>query len=339
MTTDKDTTHTSTAMADLPDSILGLAMDETHDAFTSWVPGEREAYKIGFRGALQASAALARRSTQPVAPSPQVAEGAGWDYDLMGVPNEDVAALWRSCGHSGTPPYSFANRLQEKLRAAIAASRRASGGDAEKLASYPLEDFAEESAPDGKVLFGAADWKLTVGDVRAARASIATPAPASAGQATPALVEPTKICRAPDGCPDPWKCSSAKAGDCGALNIAAQPAEGSAPAWGKCQVLKPAEGAGQAGQVAMSELMEFAEKRLGLDLHGQTFADLVGLFDALTPTERAAAPAEHVLMPKNLTKEMRAVLKEAAPRWNAESIYANLIDATQQPSAQESSNG
>lgn len=52
--------------------------------------------------------------------------------------------------------------------------------------------------------------------------------------------------------------------------------------------------AGQAGQVAMPELMDFAEKRLGLDLHGQTFADLVGLFDAAIPTESAAAPADTV---------------------------------------------
>lgn len=32
----------------------------------------------------------------------------------------------------------------------------------------------------------------------------------------------------------------------------------------------------------MPELFEFAEKRLGLDLHGQTFADLLGLFEHYT---------------------------------------------------------
>lgn len=50
---------------------------------------------------------------------------------------------------------------------------------------------------------------------------------------------------------------------------------------------KPAAG------VPMDELMTFAKYRLGLDLHGQTFADLVGLFDAAS-TIGAAQTADQV---------------------------------------------
>lgn len=32
-------------------------------------------------------------------------------------------------------------------------------------------------------------------------------------------------------------------------------------------------------------------------------------------------------MPLSLTPEMKAVLKEVAPKWNAESIYSSLIEA------------
>jgi len=43
------------------------------------------------------------------------------------------------------------------------------------LAAYPLEDFAMmgPGAPDSIQLFGACDWRLTVGDVRKAREALA----------------------------------------------------------------------------------------------------------------------------------------------------------------------
>lgn len=37
------------------------------------------------------------------------------------------------------------------------------------LASYPLEEFAQESKKDSVVLFGANDWAVRIGDVRKAR--------------------------------------------------------------------------------------------------------------------------------------------------------------------------
>lgn len=40
------------------------------------------------------------------------------------------------------------------------------------LAAYPLEEFGLEEKPDSYVLFGANDWRLTVGHVRAARAAL-----------------------------------------------------------------------------------------------------------------------------------------------------------------------
>lgn len=40
----------------------------------------------------------------------------------------------------------------------------------QSLASYPLEEFALESKPDNRQLFGANDWKLSVGNVKRARA-------------------------------------------------------------------------------------------------------------------------------------------------------------------------
>lgn len=40
----------------------------------------------------------------------------------------------------------------------------------QSLSSYPLEEFALESKPDNRQLFGANDWKLSVGDVKRARA-------------------------------------------------------------------------------------------------------------------------------------------------------------------------
>lgn len=46
---------------------------------------------------------------------------------------------------------------------------------------------------------------------------------------------------------------------------------------------------------------------------------------ALQPVQADLSDA--VLMPRKLTGDMKTVLKEAAPRWNAESIYASLIDA------------
>jgi hypothetical protein len=55
-----------------------------------------------------------------------------------------------------------------------------------KLAAYPLEDFGLIAAADGKPLFGACDWKLTVGDVRAARAELAN-APAETPPAAGAI--------------------------------------------------------------------------------------------------------------------------------------------------------
>ena len=82
--------------------------------------------------------------------------------------------------------------------------------------------------------------------------------------------------------------------------------------------------------IPMDELIAFAKDRLGLDLHGQTFADLVGLFDDFSAASTPAAPAVpegFVLMPFELTSEMRAVIKEVAPRWNADSIYNNLLAA------------
>lgn len=42
------------------------------------------------------------------------------------------------------------------------------------LAAYPLEEFGiDETDRDNKRLFGANDWRLVVGDVRAARAALA----------------------------------------------------------------------------------------------------------------------------------------------------------------------
>lgn len=40
------------------------------------------------------------------------------------------------------------------------------------LAAYPLEDFGMLNAADDKPLFGACEWRLTVGDVRKARKAL-----------------------------------------------------------------------------------------------------------------------------------------------------------------------
>lgn len=41
------------------------------------------------------------------------------------------------------------------------------------IADFPLEAFAYEQAPDNKMLWGADEWRLTVGDIRSARAAVA----------------------------------------------------------------------------------------------------------------------------------------------------------------------
>lgn len=46
------------------------------------------------------------------------APSVSWDYATMGLPNEEVAELWRASGHSGVVPFSFANRIQERLHSA-----------------------------------------------------------------------------------------------------------------------------------------------------------------------------------------------------------------------------
>lgn len=43
----------------LHNAIMNIQMDESHDAFTAWNAGEREAYKIGHRDARHAAAELA----------------------------------------------------------------------------------------------------------------------------------------------------------------------------------------------------------------------------------------------------------------------------------------
>lgn len=43
----------------------------------------------------------------------------------------------------------------------------------EILAAYPLEEFSNENKPDDQPLFGANNWLLTVGQVRAARKALA----------------------------------------------------------------------------------------------------------------------------------------------------------------------
>ncbi len=40
------------------------------------------------------------------------------------------------------------------------------------VAAYPLEDFGIENSRESKPLFGANNWRLTVGDVRQARAAL-----------------------------------------------------------------------------------------------------------------------------------------------------------------------
>jgi hypothetical protein len=42
-------------------------------------------------------------------------------------------------------------------------------GQANKLASFPLEHYAD--SPDDEILVGFQNWQLTVGDVRAAKAA------------------------------------------------------------------------------------------------------------------------------------------------------------------------
>lgn len=49
--------------------------------------------------------------------------------------------------------------------------------------------------------------------------------------------------------------------------------------------------------------------------------------DAEQRASSVAAPKGYKLVPINPTPEMEAVIKEVAPRWNAASIYANLLAA------------
>lgn len=165
------------AVLAIPTAILHLPCNRTMSHFAT--VHEMNSYKEGHRDARHAAADLVLARADELkalaAPSPQVADIAVWDYDLMGVPNEEVAALWRSCGHSGTPPYSFANRLQEKLRDAIAASRRAAGGGVVEALRRVCTHEKRSSAQINQ------DWDR-------ARAVLARyeSAPASAGQAAPA---------------------------------------------------------------------------------------------------------------------------------------------------------
>jgi len=223
------------------------------------------------------------------APSPQVADIAVWDYDLMGVPNEEVAALWRSCGHSGTPPYSFANRLWEKLRDAIAASRRAVGD-----AIVPSFDcsLAAVDAYDPQSFINGAKWaqeKLLA-------------APASAGQAAPA----------PEGLrqavymalhyymsvqePNEWEATDA-AIEALQKYLAAQPAEGAGQAGQVAdaaleRAAKIAENFGPSRPIATPRPSEIIKGRWeGEQAASSTIAALIrGCKYA--PTERAAAPAD-----------------------------------------------
>lgn len=192
--------------------------------------------------------------------------------------------------------------LADEARDAIAASRRAAGGEvavsrdlAQRLydrlhkaqifalagevrkamdAATPAPASAGQAAPMqsaakkhraqiAEVVHGTSLPPLERGELTLAIADLLDDAlaaqPASAGQAAPADTECTGA-SLPGAMPaliDSWKRHSKLAENAyfkdfiGQLEsvLAAQPAEG-APAWGKCQVLKPAEGAGQAvGQI------------------------------------------------------------------------------------------
>lgn len=58
---------------------------------------------------------------------------------------------------------------------------------------------------------------------------------------------------------------------------------------------------------------------------GQTRTEIWPIYAA--PSLEAQPAGEVVIMPQRLTPRMKQVLKEVAPKWNAESIYANLYDA------------
>jgi hypothetical protein len=112
MTTDKETTHATPAMADLSERAIYSVLYEM-----------RLAPRHQLKEAAKRVAALARRAAQPVAPSPQVAEG------------EDIAAKLK-----------VANRCivrlateNEDLRDAIAASRHAAGGEVMYQAQFDGE--------------------------------------------------------------------------------------------------------------------------------------------------------------------------------------------------------
>lgn len=60
------------------------------------------------------------RSILAAPAAPTDAKLGAWDYNLMGLPNEEVVALWRASGHSGTVPFSFAQRIQDRMLSAAA---------------------------------------------------------------------------------------------------------------------------------------------------------------------------------------------------------------------------
>lgn len=52
------------------------------------------------------------------------------------------------------------------------------------LAAFPIEEMGYEQAPDSKVIFGACDWRLTVGDIRAVKEVLSSTAGAAKGGIT-----------------------------------------------------------------------------------------------------------------------------------------------------------
>lgn len=64
----------------------------------------------------------------------------------------------------------------------------------------------------------------------------------------------------------------------------------------------------------------------------------IDVFDAMRAAAPVAAQAGQVavpkhwqLVPKDLTDEMYAVVKEVAPSWNAASVWSNILDAAPSP--------
>lgn len=64
------------------------------------------------------------------------------------------------------------------------------------LAAFPLEDLGYDKNIDGKVIFKACDWKLTVGDVRIARGAVQD---AAAVEPAARYVQPPANCTCPSG--------------------------------------------------------------------------------------------------------------------------------------------